>query len=423
MVRLFLQHDPLTALMASPKNKTALHFAAAEGHGEIVRLLLQIFPQGATFPSKKGKLPLHFAARWGHLSIAHDLVRVFPQAVSIPDVEGCLPLHDAARQGQYLMARYLIERYPAALAVQNLRGEIPLFPCVRSHHFDLVLLLIQSWNGGGKHVLSKASSEDGVSQWPWEICELLLRGAVHRWHGCSLFQGREPPTVCLDDDAVETASGLTHIYSHCTSKCPPKRRSKSPIFGRQQQSKKQACHKKEHHANKKRPRTSSTLSASTSSPTELPIPTFIPLHAALESGASISVISRVIAEQADGCDLEKQDHLSRYALHWAVETCYAQDEENVHLILTQIIARSPSAAFSQRDYTNHLPLHIAIKKRASFCILAALLKKFPEAAIHPCHTQDEFQQVMPVFLACHWQCCIDTVYQLLRINPGVLTAV
>ena len=423
MVRFFLQHDPLTASIASPKNKMALHFAAAEGHDEIVRLLLQIFPYGATFPSKKGKLPLHFAARWGHLPIAHDLLQVFPQAVSIPDVEGCLPLHDAARQGQYLMARYLIERYPAALAVQNLRGEIPLFPCVRSHHFDLVLLLIQSWNGGGKHVLSKASSEDGVSQWPWDICELLLRGALHRWHGCSLLQGREPPTVCLDDAAVETASGWTHVHSN-TSKCPPKRRSKSPIFGQQQQSKKQGCHKKEHHANQKRLRTSSSLSASFSSPTELAIPTFIPLHAALESGASISVISRVLAERADGSDLAKQDHLSRYALHWAVETCcYAQDEEMMQLILIKIIARSPPAAFSQRDYTNHLPLHIAIKKKASFRILSALLKAFPEAAIRPCHTQDEFHQVVPVFLACHWQCCIDTIYQLLRINPGVMTVV
>jgi hypothetical protein len=175
MVNLFIRICPQCASLMSSKRKLALHFAAAEGHIEVVKSLLQVHPQGASIPSTKGKLAIHMAARWGKLEIAHQLLFVYPDGVRALDWEGSLPLHDAAREGQYQMSRYLVERFPAALARANLRGEIPLFPAVRSENVDLVVLLLQAFPMGGKHILKTCTLDDNVSSWRWDIVELLLR--------------------------------------------------------------------------------------------------------------------------------------------------------------------------------------------------------------------------------------------------------
>jgi ankyrin repeat protein len=112
MVAYFLYATPITAEIASKKQKLALHFAAGDGHTAVVRNLLHVYPKGASLPSAKGKLPLHFAARWGHIQIASDLLFLYPEGVRCVDWDGSLPLHDAAREGQVLMSKFLIERYP-----------------------------------------------------------------------------------------------------------------------------------------------------------------------------------------------------------------------------------------------------------------------------------------------------------------------
>jgi len=196
MVAYFLYATPHTARIASKKKKLALHFAAGDGHVEVVRQLLRVYPEGASLPSKKGKIPLHFAARWAHLQIASDLLYVYPQGIRCVDWDGSLPLHDAAREGQLVMSRFLIERYPVGLSIANIRGEIPLFPAVLSGNVDLVILYLQGWSMGGMHILKAVSRDDNIESWGWSMVELCLRGAVENFSGYPLMEGKQPPAVC-----------------------------------------------------------------------------------------------------------------------------------------------------------------------------------------------------------------------------------
>ena len=196
MVSFLLHHCPHTATIKSKKDKLALHFAAGDGHIEVVRNLLQVHPQGASLTSAKGKLPLHFAARWGHVQIASDLLFVYPEAVRCVDWDGSLPLHDAAREGQLAMSKFLIERYSAGLSVANIRCEIPLFPAVRNGNVDLVVLFLQGWPAGGRHILKSVCADDNVQNWDWNIVELCLRGAVGNFTGCPEMEGKQPPAFC-----------------------------------------------------------------------------------------------------------------------------------------------------------------------------------------------------------------------------------
>ena len=237
MVAYFLYATPYTAKIASKKKKLALHFAAGDGHTDVVQQLLRVYPEGASLPSAKGKLALHFAARWGHMQIASDLLFLHPEGVRCVDWDGSLPLHDAAREGQVVMSKFLIERYPIGLSIANIRGEIPLFPAVRSGNVNLVILYLQGWAMGGMHILKAVSADDNIHDWDWNIVELCLRGAVENFSDCPLLEGKEPPAVCCTVARGDSLSGLDATASSLSAswvldvRCQPRQEAELSSFG------------------------------------------------------------------------------------------------------------------------------------------------------------------------------------------------
>jgi ankyrin repeat protein len=460
MVHYFLQAAPETAAIATDKGKLAVHFSAGDGHLAITSALLRQFPQSAALPSTKGKLPLHFCARWGYLDIAHELLRVYPDAVRALDFEGSLPLHDAAREGQYRMSRYLIERFPVALQTANLRGEIPLFSAVRSGNVDLVTLMIQAWPMGGKHILRNVSADD-IIIWNSDILELLLRGAVNNLRGCTLLEGREPPTVRLTDDVqpidiaspeelkaqkkakkamqsgqhqqqprlVETphrwapAAVAAAPFASLNSSYPvllPSLssafasmpfRSKSPILssGCSGRSSGSLGDKKKHV--RKRSRQMSADEALFNGKERI----FIPLHATFESKAACHVIQHALEEHPE--DNARKDERGRLPLHWAVTHCHDQDAV-VNLVLSKENGIFTPAAARTADSTGKLPLHMAIASRADVRVIKALLEAHPAAGVELCRTRDRFDDKTPIHMATHYGCDLSTVFELLRVDPS-----
>lgn len=414
MVRFFLQTVPQTASIASDKDKLALHFAAGDGHVQVVRDLLTVHPAGATLPSAKGKLPLHLAARWGHLQIAHDLLSVHPAGVSALDWDGSLPLHDAAREGQYRMARYLIERYPLALCTANLRSEIPLFPAVRSGNIDLIVLLAQAWPRGAQHVLANLCAADNVND-P-EILELLLRAAVGNLQDYPLLEGREPPTVCLSDDMevrVHTAedgkkrkSKKKRDYSPTISpfaSASNTARSKSPILA---SDRKRAAYSSPGQRKRLRGAEGAIVRKSFR---------FFALHAAFQAEASEHVIETILEQQSD--QLDQCDDMGRLPLHWALANCCRRNDKRVPLVLKLI---TPERASIREDEGDQLPLHIAIAAQADVRVLSALLEACPTAGVEHCKTCDEWHDKLPIEMAVHYDCDLGTIYKLLRVDPGIV---
>ncbi|KAL7570016.1 hypothetical protein ACA910_017060 [Epithemia clementina (nom. ined.)] len=478
MVRLFMKVAPYTAAIKSKKDKLALHFAAGEGHVAIVQALLSAYPRGASITSKKGKVPLHFAARWGHIPIALDLLYLFPDGIRTLDMDGSLPLHDAAREGQYLMCRFLVERFPIALATANLRDDIPLFPAVRSGNVELVAFLIQAWPEGGRYVLQKISTEDGVAEWNRDAFELILRGAVNNLEGCELLRNRERPNFRLtsalnpvlvsqppDEEAEQVGStqterafsfheksmpvplpkdsennepwlledvskmvSTTSSSAKCKKRscCKEKSRSKSPVLNTNAKSQQEGVEVKQHKRAKccqnccKRCRShlgvQPSCFADCQCQCEVVIPrVFLALHAAFESNASQPVVEYILDyETAEGCfDVNRQDDMGQYALHHAVKWA-KNDAERAALVAERIVKPFPEAA-SKADANGSFPLWDAIHENAHYELISILVSAHLPAAITVIR-----DVIRPVELACHRSCDLNTVYQLLRVDPSAL---
>ena len=67
-------------MMQCKFGRTALHYAAMEGHLDIVEYLLR-FPDCMTIVSKQGYTPLHEAARIGSCSVVHAMIELIQQSL------------------------------------------------------------------------------------------------------------------------------------------------------------------------------------------------------------------------------------------------------------------------------------------------------------------------------------------------------
>jgi hypothetical protein len=188
---------------------------------------------------------------------------------------------------------------------------------------------------------------------------------------------------------------------------------------------------------------------------------FIPLHSAIQCGASLPIILAVLRERAQ--DMNTLDDDGRTPLHWAV--CHARirkeaasnnpaastgssqspkkkkkkksksskaqvsesndlDANAMQLDLVRMCVTPESARL--RDGSGRLPLHLALQNQAPCPVVACLLEAHPKSGVLPCHHNDGHAsgvtapQMHPVHLACHYDCELSVVYQLLRADPDVL---
>lgn len=431
MVEYLLQEAPETAAIRSKKDKLALHFAAGEGHLGVVQALLNTFPVGASIRSKKGKVAIHFAARWGHISVAKALLAVSPQSIQVADYEGSSALHDAAREGQYEMMRYLVTLFPKGLEQENVRGETPLFPAVRTRNLELVKFMVRAWPKGGQHVLQRVCQEDDVAEWPPQILDLCLRGAVDIWEeeqhalvskdtvvardyetppSSPLSSARSSPVKkvswSLDGNAIASRND-NELDIHFP-------RSKSPVLldsgdahGR---SKKRSF--KAELFNPKRARIDSQIKEWVATSEHR---SFYELHAALQCGAAAPVLDCILDRFGES-QLQALDELGRTPLHVAMGARCS----HVSIIIERILNKFPKACFI-RDFLGRLPLHLALMSRVDTQLIKALLDTNSGAGVEYCDVvDDEFIDKLPLEMAMSSGCDLSAIYMLVRADPSIV---
>ena len=86
---------------------TPLHFAARQGHIELVKAITNMESGDKNPKDASGVTPLHLAALYGHLDIVEHLC-TFVQDVNIKDNYNQTPLHSASRQGKLEVVQFLI---------------------------------------------------------------------------------------------------------------------------------------------------------------------------------------------------------------------------------------------------------------------------------------------------------------------------
>jgi hypothetical protein len=108
-----------------PMELTALHLAAAGGHGEAVDYLLSP-PVGADPRAARNNnfTPLHSAAMFGHAAVCEALLRAGAGVDVQTDPQGYAPLHSAAFAGHLEAIRVLLA-HGADRTLTNYRGERP----------------------------------------------------------------------------------------------------------------------------------------------------------------------------------------------------------------------------------------------------------------------------------------------------------
>ena len=443
MVQFLLQVDPATARIISKKQKLALHFAAGEGHRNVVQALLRVHPEGAYTTSSKGKLPIHLAARWGHMHVAQELLCFHPNAAASADWEGSLPLHDAAREGQTSMSQFLMARYPRGLSTANLRGEIPLFPAVRSGNVTLVIAFLQAWPKGGRHILQHVTVDDNINEWDERIVELCLRGAVENFNQCTIFHQQDRALYYTDDDdddAMEMLTPLTNrdpvhkttlrpIFEHVPplqDDCPNAirlgsvseggSRPKSPIIEERESKKRSTFQNDSSAKRRKSDLISGHCQCSCGNGGTLQCE-FYHLHSALSSGASAPVIQIVLDRFGDQ-ELQEIDCQGRLPLHIAMTNTTTEDA--ISIVLQDVLRSYPDAA-TVRDNKGRLPLHVGLESNANFRLIQAILEVHPVSKVQCCQTRDSrFVDQAPLWMATAFDCDLSTIYHLLREDPSIL---
>ncbi|XP_047101555.1 poly [ADP-ribose] polymerase tankyrase-1-like isoform X3 [Schistocerca piceifrons] len=127
---------------AKDENKrTALHWAAAMGHGEVAAHLLEV-GAGVNARDRWQNTPLHLAAWKGHAAVVR-LLAASSADHNARDQSGSTPLHDAARRGRAEAVAALLEA-GADREDRNYGGDTPLDLAERNNHQSLIDILRSS---------------------------------------------------------------------------------------------------------------------------------------------------------------------------------------------------------------------------------------------------------------------------------------
>ena len=138
-VKTLLKGDPDLVFGKDDRGDTALHWAALNGHKDVVVLLLA---NKAELDAKdiSGDTALHWAAQQGHKDVV-ELLLANKAEVDAKDICGDTALHWAALNGHKEVGELLLAN-KAWVDAKNNNGDRPLHWAAREGHKDVVELLL-----------------------------------------------------------------------------------------------------------------------------------------------------------------------------------------------------------------------------------------------------------------------------------------
>jgi ankyrin repeat protein len=140
--RLLAAHGP-EAVRAEedPDELTALHWAAAAGHLEVVKYLLSAEVKADPKAARKNNFtPLHSAAMMGHAAVCQVLLEAGTPVNTQTSPQGYAALHSAAFGGHLDAIRVLLA-HGASRELRNYRNERPADTAKRQSQRHVVALL------------------------------------------------------------------------------------------------------------------------------------------------------------------------------------------------------------------------------------------------------------------------------------------
>ncbi len=137
-VQTLLKNKPDLVFSKNDNGQTPLHYAAQEGHKDVVEVLL-IDKADVNAKDKVGCTPLHVAAYRGHKDVVEVLL-AYKADVNAKDNNGFTPLHFAAGIGHKDVVEVLLA-YKADVNANDNNGHTPLAWAAREGHEDVVEVL------------------------------------------------------------------------------------------------------------------------------------------------------------------------------------------------------------------------------------------------------------------------------------------
>lgn len=144
IVRLLLNSSEDSRINAKdiPYGKTALSYAAENGHKEIVEVLISTKAVVVDSLDDEGRTPLSYAAARGHEGIVQTLINTEGVTIDLPDKYGQTPLSHAAGEGHGGIVQTLINTKGVTVNSADKDGWTPLCHAAAEGHEQIVHILI-----------------------------------------------------------------------------------------------------------------------------------------------------------------------------------------------------------------------------------------------------------------------------------------
>jgi ankyrin repeat protein len=171
------------------RGRTAVHWAALEGHDEVVAILLNKGAQ-AGIRDAEHSTPLMKAASRGHLGVVQLIVQhTGGQGLDATSFRGETALHCAVLWGHEAVVTFLLSQGAQAINA-NRSGMTPLMLATLGGHVGMAQLLLELQGGQGldrRDIMGKTALHWSVRGGHAEVAALLLRNgagpSIRDWNG------------------------------------------------------------------------------------------------------------------------------------------------------------------------------------------------------------------------------------------------
>ncbi len=165
IAKAIVENDPSTLDEKDALGQTALLWASANGHTDIVEYLLEKNPdlEAASNPpdhKNHAKTSLYWAVERGHTAVVEKLMTKRPNTKVALSNMRYQPLHLAAQAGQLDIIKAIVENDPSTLDEKDAFGQTALLWASTSGHADVVEYLFNQGAADLKAGILKSSNED-----------------------------------------------------------------------------------------------------------------------------------------------------------------------------------------------------------------------------------------------------------------------